>query len=121
MEVANLNKKRKRKKNKNGLSGQRRSDNDPLQSFNDGDVNLDGLEGDDDDGDDMPDFSQGDEERDGKKQKRDDGEKKMFMNTRDGVGKSTAGRQAWKEKHRKGEFSGKKRKSEKKFKAPMGI
>lgn len=130
--MADLNRKRKRRKNKTGDKKgnpqQRRLEKDPLQSFNDGDVNLDGLEGaeDGDDGfeEDMPDFSPGDHgERSAKKQKRDDPltEKKLFTNTRDGTGKSTAGRNAWKEKHRKGKFSGKKRKSERKQKDPLGI
>lgn len=118
MQVANLNRKRKRRKAKKGTGGQRRSDNDPLQSFNDGDVNLEGLDGDDDE---MPDFSQQDVERDSKRQKPGDGEKKIFTSTKDGTGRSTAGRNSWKEKHRKGKFSGKKRKSEKKHKQPLGI
>lgn len=118
MAVADLNRKRKRKKNRTkGTGGQRRSDNDPLQSFNDGDVNLDGLE--DDDEEDMPDFSQGDAEKPAKKkQKMDDTERKIFANTKDGTGMSTSGRNAWKERHRKGKFG--KRKSEKKHKT-MGI
>ena len=127
MQVADLNRKRKRKKyhKKGNANGQRRSDNDPLQSFNDGDVNLDGLGGDDDDGDDdenMPDFGpDGGDEKSAKKQKVADSEKKIFTNTRDGTGKSTAGRNSWKERHRKGKFSSKKRKSERKIKEPMGI
>lgn len=120
MEVADLNRKRKRKKNKKGNNGERRSDNDPLQSFNDGDVNLAGLGGDDDD-EDMPDFSQGDNAKGAKKQKLEDSEKKIFTNTKDGTGTSTAGRNSWKERHRKGKFSNKKRKSDKKVKEPMGI
>ncbi len=129
--MADLNRKRKRKKNKSGSNGsqqQRRSEKDPLQSFNDGDVNLDGLDGADDGvggfDEDMPDFSQGEQgERPAKKRKQDDSpsEKKIFTNTRDGTGKSTAGRNAWKEKHRKGKFSGKKRKSERRHKDPLGI
>lgn len=120
MAVADLNRKRKRKKNKKGSTGQRRSDNDPLQSFNDGDVNLDGLGGDDEE-EEMPDFSQGDGEKGSKKQKIDDTDKMVFTSTKDGTGKSTAGRNEWKERHRKGKFSSKKRKSEKKLKPPMGI
>ena len=121
MEVANLNRKRKRRKNKKG-SGLRRSDNDPLQSFHDGDVNLDGLVGDDDDeGMEMPNFEGDQEEKGAKKQKYTEAEKKVFTNTRDGTGKSTAGRNAWKEKHRKGKFSGKSRKSDRKHKQPLGI
>jgi hypothetical protein len=119
MQVADLNRKRKRRRNKKGTGGERRSDNDPLQSFNDGDVNLEGLEGGDDM--DMPDFSQGDTDKEAKKQKRGDGEKKVFTSTKDGTGQSSSGRNAWKEKHRKGKFSNKMRKSEKKIKQPLGI
>lgn len=117
MQVANLNRKRKRKKGRKG--NQRRSAKDPLQSFNDGDVNLDGLEGGDDDYD-MVDFGE-DMESDGKKQKREETEKKTLLNTRDGTGKSTAGRNAWKEKHRKGKFSKKTRLSDRKNKDPLGL
>mmetsp|Transcript_111180 Transcript_111180/g.166552 ORF Transcript_111180/g.166552 Transcript_111180/m.166552 type:complete len:664 (-) Transcript_111180:91-2082(-) len=119
MQVAE-NKKRKRKKKKKGMPSQFRSQNDPLQSFADGDVNLDGLGGDEDDAeDDMPDFSGDGPES--KKQKTGDVEKKVFSSTKDGTGRSTAGRNTWKEKHGKGKFSGKKRKSERKTKAPLGI
>ena len=112
MQVANLNRKRKRRKNRKG--NDRRSAKDPLQSFNDGDVNLDGLEGDDDD---MPQFG----ERDDKKQKREESVKKTLLNTRDGTGKSTSGRNAWKEKHRKGKFSKKTRMADRKNKDPLGL
>jgi hypothetical protein len=115
MHVANLNRKRKRRKNR--TSKQSRSAKDPLQSFNDGDVNLDGLDGDDDD---MPDFGEGNE-RDEKKQKRDDAANKTLLNTRDGTGKSTSGRNAWKEKHRKGKFSKKTRLADRKNKDPLGM
>ena len=115
MTVANLNRKRKRRKNRGGK--QRRSAKDPLQSFSDGDVNLDGLGGDDED---MPDFGESDEQME-KRQKREEAEKKTFMNTRDGTGKSTAGRNAWKEKHRKGKFSKKTRLADRKNKDPLGL
>eukprot|EP00533_Pseudo-nitzschia_delicatissima_P007968 CAMPEP_0116087674 /NCGR_PEP_ID=MMETSP0327-20121206/5483_1 /TAXON_ID=44447 /ORGANISM="Pseudo-nitzschia delicatissima, Strain B596" /LENGTH=678 /DNA_ID=CAMNT_0003578745 /DNA_START=79 /DNA_END=2115 /DNA_ORIENTATION=- len=114
MQVANLNRKRKRRKAR-GKGNQRRSAKDPLQSF-DGDVNLDGLEGGDDDYD-MVDFG---EEGDNKKQKLET-EKKTLLSTRDGTGKSTAGRNAWKEKHRKGKFSKKTRLSDRKKKDPLGL
>lgn len=121
MHVADLNRKRKRRKNRKGNNVHRRSDNDPLQSFNGADdVNLDGL-GEDDEDMELPDFSQGGDERTSKKQKVDDAEKKIFTSTKDGTGKSSAGRTAWKERHRKGKFSNKRRKSEKKIKEPMGI
>ena len=116
MQVANLNRKRKRRKNRK--SNQRRSAKDPLQSFNDGDVNLDGLEGGDDN--DMFDFDEG-IERDEKKQKREETDKKTLLGTRDGTGKSTAGRNAWKEKHKKGKFSKKTRLADRKNKDPLGL
>ena len=114
--MANLNRKRKRRKNRK--SNQRRSAKDPLQSFNDGDVNLDGLEGGDDNG--MFDFDEG-IERDEKKQKREETDKKTLLGTRDGTGKSTAGRNAWKEKHKKGKFSKKTRLADRKNKDPLGL
>ena len=120
MQVADLNRKRKRKKIRKSSGS--RSEKDPLQSFSDGNVNLDGLEGDDVDDEEMPDFGPGDGERDAKRQKRDGPtDRKIFASTRDGTGKSTAGRNAWKEKHRKGKFSGKKRMSERRKKDPLGI
>jgi len=115
MQVANLNRKRKRRKPRKG--NERRSTKDPLQSFNDGDVNLDGL-GDDDD--DMPNFG-GADERNEKKQKREEIEKKTLLNTSDGTGKSTSGRNAWKEKHKRGKFSKKTRMADRKNKDPLGI
>eukprot|EP00980_Cylindrotheca_fusiformis_P011661 scaffold2751_cov131-Cylindrotheca_fusiformis.AAC.28 len=119
MQVANLNKKRKRRKKNN--HGQRRSDNDPLQNFN-ADTNLSGLqtEGTTEDFDeDMPDF--GTSEEPGTKKQKKEGEPKIFTSTKDGTGKSASGRNAWKEKHRKGKFSGKRRKSERKHRDPLGI
>jgi len=116
MQVANLNRKRKRRKIRNG--GQRRSVNDPLQSFDDGNVNLDGLEGDDDE---MPVFGEDNAEHDEKRQKQGETEKKTLLNTRDGTGKSTAGRNTWKEKHKKGKFSKKTRLADRKNKDPLGL
>ena len=70
----------------------------------------------------MDDGEDKEEDRPNKKPKNDAGvEKKVFTSTRDGTGRSTAGRTAWKEKHRKGKFSGKKRLSERKHKQPLGI
>ena len=116
MQVANLNRKRKRRKNRKG--NQRRLTKDPLKSFNDGDVNLDGIEGGDDN--DMVDFDE-DIEHDEKKRRREETDKKTILNTRDGTGKSTAGRNAWKEKHRKGKFSKKTRMADRKNKDPLGL
>ena len=103
----------------------KRSDNDPLQNF-DADANLDGLGGETttDFDEDMPEFGDEGAGSSAKKQKTSS-ELKVFANTRDGVGKSTAGRNGWKEKHRKGIFSGKRRKSERKserkIKEPLGL
>jgi ATP-dependent RNA helicase DDX56/DBP9 len=124
MQVANLNRKRKKNRNnKKGTGGERRLDNDPLRSF-DGAVNLEGVkegeEGDDpfaefmDDGEDDGDDS-------GAKKQKTESEKQVYTNTTDGTGKSSSGRNAWKEKHKKGKFSGKKRLSEKKHKQPLGF
>merc|ERR1712176_716149 len=95
--------KRKRRKNRNGC--QRHSSKDPLQSFDDENVNLDDLEGDD------CDLSgcKRNTNCDVKRQKQGENEKETLLNTRDGTGQSTAGRNAWKEKHRKGKFSKKTR------------
>ena len=133
MQVANLNRRRKKRKHKRGRqnTGERRSDNDPLQNF-DGDANLDGVRGaeDDEHDDAFAEFmDNGDDDDDGasspsKRQRTaaaGDEEQRIFTSTRDGTGRSTSGRTAWKEKHRKGKFSGKKRLAERKHKQPLGI
>lgn len=125
MQVAKLNKKRKKKKAR--VHGGRRTDNDPLQAFDGaGAVDLDKVAGkDDEDADDgMAEFFEDDddeEEPSKKKQKPEESEKQIFTGTQDGTGQSTAGRNKWKERHKKGKFSGKKRKSERKYKQPLGI
>jgi hypothetical protein len=111
MQVADLNRKRKRRRNKNRSDGRRRTDNDPLQSYDGDDVNLDSVEGEegvDGDGDEFSEFFDDDQ---GQKKNAAASEKVLF-NTKDGTGRGTSGRTAWKEKHRKGKFSGKRRKSE---------
>lgn len=121
MQVAKLNRKRKKKKAR--VHG-RREDNDPLRSFDGaGNVNLEDVAGDDDEDDDLADFfdDDGDDGASNKKQKKGESESKIFVNARDGTGKSTAGRNSWKERHKKGKFSDKKRKSERKGRQPMGI
>lgn len=114
MQVANLNRKRKRKK-RNKFND--RISKDPLQSF-EADVNLedvagvdedDHVDGEDDEAMEMNDSSS-----------KKDSEPRVFANTQDGTGKSTAGRNAWKERHRKGKYSNKKRKSERRSE-PLGI
>ena len=120
MQVADLHKKRKRKKKK--MLPSDRASKDPLQSFQ-ADVNLDGVAGaDEDENDDYEDEAVGmNDEDEGPASKRPKlTETRVFANTRDGTGKSTSGRNAWKERHRKGKFSNKKRKSEKRSQ-PLGI
>merc|ERR1712224_812769 len=109
------NRKRKRRKNRNG--GRRRSANDPLQSFDGGSVNLDDLEVDDGD----MSRCERNTNRDGKRQKQGENEKETLLNTLDGTGQSTAGRNTWKEKHRKGKFSKKTRLANRKHKDPLGL
>jgi len=82
-------------------------DNDPLQTY-DGDVNLDSVEGDGGDGEEFAEFF----DEGGRQKKGTDTSEKVLFNTKDGTGRTTSGRSAWKEKHRKGKFSGKRRKSE---------
>ena len=131
MQVANLTRRKKKRLNNNKrghTGGERRSDNDPLQTF-DGDVNMDGVPcgADDTDNRNDPyaDFMKDDDDHDltaTKKAKIDSNNTdKVFTNTKDGTGQSTAGRSAWKEKHKKGKFSSKKRLVDRKYKAPLGI
>lgn len=115
-----VSRKRRKKKTRSqrvaAASGQARNKaNDPLQNF-DGEVNMDGLAGDDldhqadgvagevveegkffdEDGDD-----DGNDEEITKEEKN-----QSFLDMHDdGYGKSTAGRNAWKQKHNKGKFN----------------
>jgi hypothetical protein len=108
MQVADLKRKRKRKRNKNKRDGRRRLDNDPLQTYDGGEVNLDSVEG---EGGEDEEFAEFFEEGESQKKSSESTDKVLF-NTKDGTGRSTSGRSAWKEKHKKGKFSGKRRKSE---------
>jgi ATP-dependent RNA helicase DDX56/DBP9 len=138
-QVAKLNKKRKKRRHKNSTGGARRTDNDPLQSFsaqgNAGAAGAAGAgadeqeqgedpfaefmeDGDDDDNDDDDD-NEGASAKKKKKQKTQDS--RIFANARDGTGESTAGRNLWKEKHRKGKFSKKKRNGKGRRGEPLGI
>lgn len=117
MHVANLNKKRKRRRNKFRSGSQRRTDNDPLQSYNGSNTDLDGVAGTegeeaaiDEDFDEF--FEQGEAGNEGNKLGENHQERKIFSNSMAGTGRSTSGRNVWKEKHRKGKFSNKRRKSE---------
>ena len=77
MQVAELNRKKRKRRNKRGTGGMRRSDNDPLQNFDGADVDLEGLADNDDNDMDMPDFDQS-EGRQAKKQKTDEDSAKVF-------------------------------------------
>jgi len=112
MEVAEVSKKKRKKKTRSQriASRTRNKDNDPLQNF-DGDVNMDGLAG-DEDGDDEEDVEE-DKFFDGVEDDGADVSKEVknqaFLDMEDeGYGKSTAGRNAWKEKHNKGKFNKRK-------------
>jgi ATP-dependent RNA helicase DDX56/DBP9 len=119
MQVANLNKKRKKRK---ASSASQRASKDPLQSFEGGGVNLEGVavveEGHEED--ELDDTMEGMNDAPSKKARTDGEQSRVFTNTHDGTGTSTAGRNAWKERHRKGKFSSKKRKSERRSE-PLGI
>ena len=117
MQVANLNRKRKKKKVKRNMD-EHRDSKDPLRGF-DGEVNLDGVAGEEDIS--TADFFEDDDYEEGPSVKKQKSEARIFTNTRDGTGKSTAGRNAWKEKHSKGQFSGKKRRKDRRYKEPLGI
>jgi ATP-dependent RNA helicase DDX56/DBP9 len=95
MQVAET-KKRKRRRRAGNRSGVRRTDNDPLQSCDGDNVNLDGVAEDggdtkEDEGFEDPMNSNGDDEA------GDD-------DVGDGNGKSTSGRIDWQQKHRRGKF-----------------
>lgn len=112
MQAVQTNPKRKKRRVRNNRSqaGQG-SKKDPLKSF-DGDVTLDGVadganEGDEENPSDSA-FFDGDEGDDSKKRQADDGILgEAFDEASDGLGKSTAGRNKWKQKHRKGKFCAK--------------
>lgn len=107
MQVA-ATRKRKRRRIRNRGSGERRKDNDPLQSY-DGDIDLDGVaveEGGEgatvnDDNFDDP-LGEVDEKDNADRKKQNI--TKMAVGD-DGLGRSSSGRDAWKQKHGKGKYS----------------
>jgi len=107
MHVVSIKRRRKRKFKSGG--GVRRTDNDPLQSF-DGDVQLDDIGGGDGDQNDSsfqdPMVDENESEPKPTKQKVQD---KMLLSTSE-TGSSTSGRKSWKEKHSKGKFSNNRQK-----------
>jgi len=105
MQVAETKKRKRRKRNGN-RSGLRRTDNDPLQSYDGENVDLDGVA-----------------ENDGNTNEDDGFVDPMDMDedvvgddpVGDGNGKSTSGRKNWQQKHSRGKFSKKGTK-----KGPLG-
>lgn len=98
MQVAEMNKRKKRRRARstNNRSASRRTDNDPLQSYEGGGVTLDGVAGDADD-----DAADGDAKTPEQAAKKT----KVFIDSADGTGRSTSGRNQWKQKHGRGKFS----------------
>lgn len=104
MQVADM-KRRKKRKRKGDRRGLRRTDNDPLQSYDGENVNLDsvaesdahGLEktSDDDEFDDPLGTDEGVDDDQG-----------------DGNGRSTSGRAKWQQKHNRGKFSKRRKQSQ---------
>lgn len=104
MQVANQSRRKRRKRNNNNR-GTRRMDNDPLQSYDGNDVNLDNVM--DEDNAHGGDGIGGDEFDDPLGGEVGDSNNDEFVNN-----KSTAGRVKWQEKHKRGKFSKKFRKKE---------
>jgi len=113
MQVAATKKRKRRKiRNKGGaVQGQRRKDNDPLQSYEGGDINFDGVateeDGtentvDDDEFDDPLGEADGGDDSNGNKKKNSS---KLVMDTDDELGTSSSGREAWKKRHGKGKYN----------------
>ena len=115
----NVSRKRRKKKTRSqriaAANRARNKSNDPLQNF-DGDVNMDGLVGDDEDGAGVGEDGQGglddskffneDEGDDDNEDDMKEGKNQAFLDMHDdGYGKSTAGRNSWKQKHGKGKFN----------------
>jgi hypothetical protein len=112
-----VSRKRRKKKTRSQklASGSRARNkaNDPLQNF-DGDVNMDGVLGgdDDEDGDDEAGgahdeekfFDDADDDNETSKRAKNESFLDKMQHT-DGYGRSTAGRNAWKQKHSKGKFN----------------
>ena len=95
MQVAETKKRKRRKRNGN-RSGLRRTDNDPLQSYDGDNVNLDGVAEDGAETANADDAFEDAITMDGDAEADDHG---------DGNGRSTSGRKAWQEKHGRGKSS----------------
>ena len=110
MQVADVSRKKRKKKtwSQRIASRARRTDNDPLQNFQ-GDVELDGVageeEGDKDEELEEDKFFDGVNDDDDKKVSKELKNQEYLDMNDEGYGKSTAGRNAWKQKHNKGKFN----------------
>jgi len=126
MQVADLKRKKKRRRtnrakvntdSKSQSVSERRKDNDPLLSGDVNDLGIEG-EGEDDDFEDPMEEANDDaavEMSTMKNSKDTDASKnRAVLSTTDGTGRSTSGRNAWKEKRRKGKFNQRKQKNKSK-------
>jgi len=96
---------------------ERRKDNDPLLSGDVDDLGIEGENGDDDFEDPMEEANDDAavEMSTMKNSKDTDASKnRAVLSTTDGTGRSTSGRNAWKEKRRKGKFNQRKQKNKSK-------
>lgn len=101
----NITRKRRKKMTRSQkiASRSRNKANDPLQNF-DGDVNIDGLDGDDADAENLEEkFFDGVDDDDQEEKKARN--QSLLDSNEEGYGKSTAGRNSWKQKHNKGKFN----------------
>ena len=120
--MADMKKKKKKKRRNNNRRGERRKDNDPLHAHDGSGVTLDGVAtataddnvdsvNNDENNVDDSEYFDGDGivEDDNAMDDEDNKRQKIDRDTYDeGMGKSTAGRQRWKERHNKGMYSNKK-------------
>jgi len=113
MQVAATRKrKRRRIRNRGGAAqGERRKDNDPLQSYEGGDIDLDGVADEEVGGDsttvdgfDDP-LGEADEGDDSNAKKKKDVSKMVLNTDDDALGTSSSGRDAWKQRHGKGKYN----------------
>jgi hypothetical protein len=102
MQVANQSRRKRRKRKFNNKRGLRRTDNDPLQSFDGDNINLDGVKDErneeemNESGVRIPDTDEFDDPL------GDGGEDEEVQNV---TNKSTAGRVKWQEKKKRGKYS----------------
>ena len=108
MQVANQTRRKRRRRNNNNYNkGVRRTDNDPLQSYDGENINLDNVDGNNDTGNGGGiNDSEFDDPLTGVDDAADDYDDNV-------TNKSTAGRARWQERHKRGKFSKKFQKKQK--------